>query len=170
MLEVLAATSQSVVDLMFWVTAISAVLGLFVAIIKIVGPPFKAMKSTIDWLQEFRDSWEGREATPGRSSEPGVLERLNRIDGELSHNSGSSIKDAVVAINQSIIGLQEQVDRMELRQIEVASLSESNFHTGRDAIERGNYNTKLIWDAMMKHGIDVPDPLVYREVDRGANK
>lgn len=168
MLELIAATSQSVVDLLFWVTAISAVLGLFVAVVKIIGPPFRAMKSTIDWLEEFRESWEGSPAAPGRSAVPGVLERLNRIDGELNHNSGSSIKDAVVSISESIVDLREQVDRMEVRQIQLAKVSEANSRTGKDAIERGNYNARLMWDAIHKHGIDVAEPLPYREVPDGS--
>lgn len=168
MTELVAFTNQSIVDLLFWVTAISAVLGLITAGIKVLGPPFKAMKGTFDWLEDFRESWEGRPATPGRSAEPGVLERLNRIDGELNHNGGSSIKDAVAAISVAIVDLREQVDRMEARQIEVGKISEANSRTGKDAIERGNYNARLMWDAMRKHGMDVAEPLPYREVPDGS--
>ncbi len=32
---------------------------------------------------------------PGRDPVPGVMERLNRLDGELSNNGGSSVKDAI---------------------------------------------------------------------------
>jgi len=39
--------------------------------------------------------WEGEEATPGRDRVPGVMERLNKLDGELSNNGGSTTKDKV---------------------------------------------------------------------------
>ncbi len=38
-----------------------------------------------------------------RSFVPGVMERLNRLDGELSNNGGSSVKDAIERI-EKILG------------------------------------------------------------------
>lgn len=46
--------------------------------------------------------WSGEEARPGRSRVPGVMERLNSIDGELKNNGGSSVKDAVDRIENKI--------------------------------------------------------------------
>lgn len=47
--------------------------------------------------------WEGEEAEPGRAAVPGVMERLNKLDGELSNNGGSTTKDKVdkLYFNQS---------------------------------------------------------------------
>lgn len=39
--------------------------------------------------------WEGEEQSPGRDRVPGVMERLNKLDGELSNNGGSTTKDKV---------------------------------------------------------------------------
>lgn len=40
--------------------------------------------------------WEGEEVSPGRDAVPGVMERLNRMDGELSQNGGYiTVKDRV---------------------------------------------------------------------------
>ena len=40
--------------------------------------------------------WEGEEGSPGRDAVPGVMERLNRMDGELSQNGGyTTVKDRV---------------------------------------------------------------------------
>ena len=39
--------------------------------------------------------WEGEEEEPGRDRVPGVMERLNKLDGELSNNGGSTTKDKV---------------------------------------------------------------------------
>jgi hypothetical protein len=53
-------------------------------------------------LEKFRRDWEGEEASPGRDKVPGVMERLNRLDGELSNNGGSSMKDAIERIEKSL--------------------------------------------------------------------
>lgn len=54
-----------------------------------------------NWDQFHRD-WAGEPAMPGRSAVPGVMERLNRIDGELKRNGGSSMKDALNRVEQKL--------------------------------------------------------------------
>jgi len=51
-------------------------------------------------LGQFADDWFGTEARPGVPARPGVMERLTVIEGELSHNHGHSIKDAVLRLEQ----------------------------------------------------------------------
>ena len=46
-------------------------------------------------LDSFVRDWSGTEAEPGRDRVPGVMERLNEIDGALKNNGGTSVKDAV---------------------------------------------------------------------------
>jgi hypothetical protein len=55
----------------------------------------------MDFWEEFSRDWAGEEKAPGRSAVPGVMERLNRIDGELKRNGGSSMKDAISRIEQT---------------------------------------------------------------------
>lgn len=49
--------------------------------------------------------WEGTPEEPGRAAVPGVMVRLNKLDGELSNNGGSTTKDKVDKLysNQEII-------------------------------------------------------------------
>ena len=50
--------------------------------------------------------WEGEEASPGRDAVPGVMQRLNNMDGELSQNGGfTTVKDRVDRLyeNQAIL-------------------------------------------------------------------
>jgi hypothetical protein len=58
-----------------------------------------------NWDQFHRD-WSGEPTMPGRSAVPGVMERLNRIDGELKRNGGSSMKDAINRVEKKL----EQID------------------------------------------------------------
>lgn len=58
--------------------------------------------------------WEGEEATPGRDRVPGVMERLNKLDGELSQNGGKSTKDTVNRLLEN----QEQVIDVQTKLLE----------------------------------------------------
>ena len=69
---------------------------------KLIRPVIRTMKSLVRAWTAFLEDWNGSEAEPGRDRVPGVMERLNKIDGELSHNGGSSIKDAVSRIEKRL--------------------------------------------------------------------
>jgi hypothetical protein len=68
--------------------------------------PYKnKFDSMIDWFEDFKRDWSGEEESPGRDRTPGVMERLNRLDGELSSNGGKSTKDVVNKLysNQGVL-------------------------------------------------------------------
>jgi hypothetical protein len=87
----------------------AAILGLIVLVGRVVYPPLKTIKIFFNWLDKFRRDWEGEEAEPGRDRIPGVMERLNRLDGELSNNGGTSLKDAVDRIETTLSVIQEKM-------------------------------------------------------------
>jgi hypothetical protein len=64
----------------------------------------------MDNLDAFMRDWSGEEKAPGRSAVPGVMERLNRIDGELKRNGGSSMKDAINRIEQKLSQIDERLE------------------------------------------------------------
>lgn len=68
-------------------------------------------------LDNFLRDWQGEEAAPGRDRVPGVMERLNRLDGELKRNGGSTMKDAVDRIETS---LTEVVDLQKKQSGQIA--------------------------------------------------
>lgn len=82
--------------------AIIAVGGAGAVIVGVVRPVYKKIRNLFRELERFTRDWFGEPAGLGRSAVPGVMERLNRIDGELQHNSGSSMKDAISRIEQKI--------------------------------------------------------------------
>jgi hypothetical protein len=87
----------------------AAILGLIVLVGRVVYPPLKTIKIFFNWLDKFRRDWEGEESEPGRDRIPGVMERLNRLDGELSNNGGTSLKDAVDRIETTLSVIQEKM-------------------------------------------------------------
>ncbi len=64
--------------------------------------------------------WSGQEARPGRSEVPGVMQRLNDIDGELKNNGGGSLKDSVDSIhsrldegNKNFVKFDRRIQKIE---------------------------------------------------------
>lgn len=58
--------------------------------------------------------WEGEAADIGRDATPGVMERLNKLDGELSNNGGKSLKDTVQRIEKRQDRLEQKLEEAEI--------------------------------------------------------
>lgn len=65
------------------------------------------------WHKFIRD-WEGEEAGIGRDAVPGVMQRLNKLDGELSNNGGKSLKDTVDRIEKRQDKLEQKLEEAEI--------------------------------------------------------
>jgi hypothetical protein len=76
-------------------TTVGVVAGALIGVGVLVSPFYKKLKRWANWMERFMRDWEGEEAAPGRDEVHGVMYRLNRLDGELSNNGGSTTKDKV---------------------------------------------------------------------------
>lgn len=76
-------------------TTLGIVTGALISLGVLLNPLRKKMKRWGSWMERFMRDWEGEEAEPGRDRVPGVMERLNKLDGELSNNGGNTTKDKV---------------------------------------------------------------------------
>lgn len=83
-------------------------------------------RESVTWLRKFQRDWDGEPAGPGRDAVPGVMERLNRIDGELKRNGGESLKDKVVETWEKAQELDARVTTMELRQLQMCEAIEKS--------------------------------------------
>ena len=84
------------------VTIIGGLVAIFVGMQQFSTSARLARKTRQDEAEErirqqdqFLRDWAGEEERPGHDATPGVMERLQKIEKELQHNGGSSIKDAV---------------------------------------------------------------------------
>lgn len=94
---------NNVIDSALYIaTVVTAILGAGFALHRFFTPMTKTVKELSDKLDKFFRDWEGTPAEPGRDAIPGVMERLNRLDGELSRNGGGSIKDTVERIEKRL--------------------------------------------------------------------
>lgn len=82
---------------------------------KFIRPVLKTIKTLMERIAAFLEDWNGTDAEPGRDKVPGVMERLNRIDGELSHNGGTSIKDGVARIEKRLEAGDKKFDDLYKR-------------------------------------------------------
>jgi len=85
---------------------IGIVTGALISVGVLLSPVYKRVKRWANWMERFMRDWEGEDAAPGRDAVPGVMERLNNMDGELSQNGGfTTVKDRVDRLyeNQALI-------------------------------------------------------------------
>jgi len=121
----------TLIDLQGFQVQVVGVLGAIIVAVaiayKMMLKPMKACKSFFSWVNKFRRDWEGEEADTGRDAVPGVMERLNVLDGELSRNGGKSLKDYVVRLESKLDKLVKRLDGIEDRQKEIQeSISPKN--------------------------------------------
>ena len=123
--------------------AIGTIIASVTLIVKVIIPIIKKSRHLIKVIEEFLIDWSGEEERPGRDAVPGVMERLNVIDGALKNNGGSSLKDAVDRI-------ERRVNRIDDRLAE----GDQNFETIYGEIE---VVKKLVERRHENKNIDFPD-------------
>ena len=98
---------------MLAVTIASSVLVILTAcfaVTRVLSPVIKRIKKIGKDLDNFIEDWHGTPAREGRDAVPGVMDRLNNIDGQLTHNGGSSVKDVVQRIESGIIEINQRLE------------------------------------------------------------
>jgi hypothetical protein len=95
---------------MDWLTTITAVVTTIGTTAVIAVPVVRKFKSfTHSWDLFMRD-WSGEETRPGHDAEPGVMERLNNLDGQFKKNHGTSLKDVVDRIEKKINAIDKRLE------------------------------------------------------------
>lgn len=103
-------TNETLIMLTGSATAVAIILGGWFAVVKFISPFRKRINKWMTTWEQFMRDWAGEEASPGRDAIPGVMERLNKMDGELSHNGGKSIKDVVDRIESRMVQGDKKFD------------------------------------------------------------
>ena len=96
-------------DLLQFAGGVVVVTGALIGIAQVTKPVRKKVRDVSRWLDEFQRDWFGEEEGLGRDPVPGVMERLNRLDGELSQNGGKSVKDTVNRLDVEVKDLKKDV-------------------------------------------------------------
>ena len=100
---------------MYVASGLTSLLILVSTVWLAVRPTVKAISKINHQLEGFMRDWNGTPAEPGRDAVPGVMERLNRLDGELSRNGGKSVKDVVNRIEKRLVEGDKKFDDLYSR-------------------------------------------------------
>ena len=95
--------------------ALGTVLGAFLLIFKVIIPVAKAIGGFFISVRDFLRDWSGEDPRSGRDRVPGVMERLNEIDGQLKNNGGASVKDAVDRIEIHVGEIHDKIHQVDQR-------------------------------------------------------
>ena len=99
---------------------IGIIAGALISLGVLLSPLYKKLKRWAQWMERFMRDWEGEEASPGRDAVPGVMQRLNNMDGELSQNGGfTTVKDRVDRLYENQALLMEAFVEMGERLISI---------------------------------------------------
>ena len=116
------------VDDLTWLAELIAVVTPIVAAVWALLRP---LKRQADRIEMFWEDWNGTPARPGHDATPGVMARLQSIDGELTHNGGNSLKDQVVATVHKVdqLAAQNAAEHVDLgRQIKSVKDDATRWH------------------------------------------
>jgi hypothetical protein len=102
-------------QIQMWAAFLVVVAAAIGVIWKLFSPILKKTKHLLDSLSRFTVDWFGEDAAPGRDKVPGVMERLNNIDGELKHNGGSTMKDAIKRIENKLKTIDSRLEEGDKR-------------------------------------------------------
>lgn len=94
-------------------TSLGIVTGALISLGVLLRPVYKKFKEFAEWMERFKRDWEGTPAEPGRDAVPGIMERMNRMDGELSQNGGyTTVKDRVDRLYENQAKVIETQEKM----------------------------------------------------------
>jgi hypothetical protein len=93
------------VDDLTWLAGLISVISVIVGAVWAMLRPIRAQ---LHRWEAFWDDWQGTPARPGHGEVPGVMQRLQSIDGELTRNGGNSLKDQVIGNSRKLDHLAGQ--------------------------------------------------------------
>lgn len=73
----------------------AAVVGTGTAVIVALIPVVKLLRRLSRQMGQLQEDWYGESARPGFPAVPGIPERLQRIEAQVTSNGGSSMRDAI---------------------------------------------------------------------------
>lgn len=107
------------VQILYWAAGVATVGTALGMLWRLLKPICNRIHLVMDNIDTFMRDWAGEPAAPGRSAVPGVMERLNRIDGELKRNGGSSMKDAINRVEQKLERIDARLEEGNKRFYEI---------------------------------------------------
>jgi hypothetical protein len=121
------------VDDLTWLAGLISVISVIVGAVWAMLRPKRAVAPT--GSKAFWEDWQGTPARPGHGEVPGVMQRLQSIDGELTRNGGNSLKDQVIGNSRKLDDLAEQnaAEHVDLAdQIDAVQTEAQRWHASKE--------------------------------------
>lgn len=118
-------------DDLFWAAAgATAVLTLITALIR----PLRSSRRFFTRIGEFLEDWNGHPPDPDRGipEVPGVMARLLKVESEVSHNHGSSLKDHIARLGQATAQMRHEI--AELKRSSATATKQDEINTKLDGV------------------------------------
>ena len=122
----------------------------------LVRPVWVEAKELLAWSAKFRTDWDGEPSRDGRDRVPGVMERMNNIDGEFRRNGGSTMKDSMFRTERAVEQAITDISAIKTQVEGVVATQSRNTMERHAVILAGDANTLAIVDAFRRAGIDPP--------------
>jgi hypothetical protein len=95
------------------------------------------VKDFFRWWRKFQQDWDGVPGRPGVDAVPGVMERLNKVDGEFQRNGGKTMKDSQYRTERAVHRIEERLAVDDVWRRQAMAAGEANLETIRDALTSG---------------------------------
>lgn len=135
------------VDDVFWFAA--GALTVVTLGTLLLRPVYRQVRDFLRWMSKFQQDWDGVEGDLGHVHIPGVMARMNSIDGEVNRNGGNSMKDVVVSTSEAVGKLAVAVERLD------STLTTVTAKVGE--MEKRQVSMETIQGQIKQH-IDTPTP------------
>lgn len=99
-------------DDVFWFSA--GALSVIAVLTIVFRKPLRELGSFIRWSKQFMEDWSGTPERDGRGATPGVMQRLDRLDGELRRNGGETTKDKAAKAFEVATRVESKIDMIAL--------------------------------------------------------
>ena len=109
---------------------VTAILTFFGVLLR---PLIRRVSEFLDWSDKFREDWDGVPARTGHAAEPGVMERLNNIDGEFQRNGGATMKDTQFRIERKVDTLGARMSEGDRMRESILAVTSQNMRATEEA-------------------------------------
>lgn len=114
-----------------------------VTVLTLVGmlfrPAWREFKEFLAWWRKFQVDWDGEPGRDGRAATPGVMERMDRIDGEFRRNGGSTMKDSQFRTERAVRKIAARQEADAIYRDQIMAIAEANQVAIADALEAAGH-------------------------------
>lgn len=102
-------------------------------------PAWREFKEFLAWWRKFQVDWDGEPGRDGKAPQPGVMQRLDAIDGEFRRNSGKTMKDSQFRTERAVRKIAARQEADTAYRDQTMAIAEANQVAIADALEAAGH-------------------------------